>query len=91
MAEHWRKGRVFLAGDAAYLTPPFAGQGMNSGLRDAHNLAWKLAAVAAGELGEGLLDSYEAERRDHAAAMIQLAVCLGHVMMPRGRVQAFAM
>ena len=82
--------RVFLAGDAAHLTPPFAGQGMNSGVRDAHNLAWKLAAVVSGHLGDKLLDSYEAERRDHAAEMIQLAIRMGHVMMPRGRWQALA-
>jgi 3-(3-hydroxy-phenyl)propionate hydroxylase len=90
MADRWRAGRIFLAGDAAHLMPPFAGQGMNSGVRDAHNLAWKLAAVASGRLGDGLLDSYETERRDHAAAMIQLAIRMGHVMMPRGRLQALA-
>jgi len=91
MADRWRIGRVFLAGDAAHLMPPFAGQGMNSGVRDAHNLAWKLAAVASGHLGDGLLDSYEAERRDHAAEMTQLAIRMGHVMMPRGRFQALAL
>jgi 3-(3-hydroxy-phenyl)propionate hydroxylase len=90
MADRWRAGRVFLAGDAAHLMPPFAGQGMNSGVRDAHNLAWKLATVVSGQLGEALLDSYEAERRDHAAAMIQLAIRMGYVMMPRNRLQAFA-
>ena len=85
MADRWRADRVFFAGDAAHLTPPFAGQGMNSGVRDAHNLAWKLAAVVAGRLGDRLLDTYEAERRDHAAEMIQLAIRMGYVMMPRGR------
>jgi len=90
MADRWRSGRVFLAGDAAHLMPPFAGQGMNSGVRDAHNLAWKLAAVVAGRLGERLLDSYETERRHHATAMTQLAINMGRVMMPRNRVQAFA-
>ena len=90
MADRWRADRIFLAGDAAHLTPPFAGQGMNSGVRDAHNLAWKLAAVVAGRLGDRLLDTYEAERRDHAAEMIQLAIRMGYVMMPRGRVQGFA-
>jgi 3-(3-hydroxy-phenyl)propionate hydroxylase len=90
MAERWRTGRVLLAGDAAHLMPPFAGQGMNSGLRDAQNLAWKLVAIVSGYLGPGLLDSYEAERKDHAAAMIQLAIRMGHVMMPRNRVRAFA-
>jgi 3-(3-hydroxy-phenyl)propionate hydroxylase len=91
MADRWRDGRVFLAGDAAHLMPPFAGQGMNSGVRDAHNLAWKLAAVVSGQLGERLLDTYETERRHHAAEMTQLAIRMGHVMMPRGRVQAFAL
>jgi 3-(3-hydroxy-phenyl)propionate hydroxylase len=90
MADRWRIGRVLLAGDAAHLMPPFAGQGMNSGVRDAHNLAWKLAAVVAGRLGERLLDSYEVERRHHAAAMTQLAIDMGRVMMPRNRWQAFA-
>jgi 3-(3-hydroxy-phenyl)propionate hydroxylase len=90
MADRWRAGRVFLAGDAAHLMPPFAGQGMNSGVRDAHNLAWKLAAVVSGQLGEVLLDTYEAERRDHAAEMIQLAIRMGYVMMPRNGLQAFA-
>ena len=63
---------------------------MNSGVRDAHNLAWKLAAVVSGQLGDALLDSYETERRDHAAEMIQLAIRMGQVMMPRGRAQALA-
>jgi len=90
MADRWRTGRVFLAGDAAHLTPPFAGQGMNSGVRDAHNLSWKVAAVLTGQLGEALLDTYEVERRDHAAEMIQLAIRMGYVMTPRNRAQAFA-
>ncbi len=90
-AERWRDSRIFLAGDAAHLMPPFAGQGMNSGVRDAHNLAWKLAAVVAGRLGPRLLDSYETERRGHVGEMIQLAVRTGHVMMPRTRLRAFAL
>jgi 3-(3-hydroxy-phenyl)propionate hydroxylase len=91
MAARWRCGRVFLAGDAAHLMPPFAGQGMNSGMRDAHNLAWKVAAVVKRELGPALLNTYEAERRGHAAEMIELAVRMGHVMMPRTRARAFAL
>ena len=90
LATQWSQGRVFLAGDAAHLTPPFAGQGMNSGIRDAHNLAWKLAAVLGGQIGARLLDTYERERRDHVAAMIQLALHMGLIMAPRNRWSAWA-
>jgi 3-(3-hydroxy-phenyl)propionate hydroxylase len=69
MAERWRDRRVLLAGDAAHMTPQFIGQGMNAGVRDAYNLAWKLDAVLRGQAGDALLDSYESERRPHAAAM----------------------
>ncbi|WP_339692624.1 bifunctional 3-(3-hydroxy-phenyl)propionate/3-hydroxycinnamic acid hydroxylase [Celeribacter baekdonensis] len=82
IAEHWRAGRVFLAGDAAHLTPPFAGQGMNSGLRDAHNLAWKLAEALNMKDPEPLLDSYQTERKPHAWSMIELALKMGKIMMP---------
>jgi len=88
LAPKFRVGRVFLAGDAAHLMPPFAGQGMNSGVRDAHNLAWKLAAVAKGQAGPALLDTYESERRDHAAKMIDLSRMIGRVIMPTSRLQA---
>jgi 3-(3-hydroxy-phenyl)propionate hydroxylase len=90
VADRWSEGRVFLAGDAAHLTPPFAGQGMNSGLRDANNLAWKLAAVVRGELGPHLLDTYEVERRDHVWAMVEMALRMGRVMAPRSKLEAFA-
>jgi 3-(3-hydroxy-phenyl)propionate hydroxylase len=83
MADRWSDGRIYLAGDAAHLSPPFAGQGMNSGIRDAHNLAWKLATVVQGQLGPRLLETYEQERRKHAWEMIQLALRMGKVMMPR--------
>ena len=63
IAEHYRKGRVFLAGDAAHRFPPTGGLGLNTGAVDAQNLAWKLGAVLKGEAGEALLDTYEAERR----------------------------
>lgn len=89
LAEHWSRGRLLLAGDAAHLMPPFAGQGMNSGLRDATNLAWKLAAVLRGVLGPRLLDTYESERRTHAGAMIGLALNIGRVMAPRNALTGF--
>ena len=63
IAQHYARGRVFLAGDAAHIHPPVGGQGMNTGLQDAHNLAWKLALAARGAAGDALLESYEAERR----------------------------
>ncbi len=82
VASHWRKGPVLLAGDAAHLTPPFAGQGMNSGLRDATNLAWKLALVVQGHASERLLNTYEAERKPHAWSLIEMALRIGVVMQP---------
>ncbi len=82
VAPRWSFGRVLLAGDAAHLTPPFAGQGMNSGIRDAHNLAWKLAAVLRGLAGPKLLDSYEQERKDHIWQMVNLALRMGRIMSP---------
>jgi 3-(3-hydroxy-phenyl)propionate hydroxylase len=90
VADRWSAGRVFLAGDAAHLTPPFAGQGMNSGIRDAHNLAWKLACVLRGQAGAGLLDTYAQERRDHVWAMIRLALRMGTVMGPPSRIAGLA-
>ena len=84
IAERWSDGRVFLMGDAAHLTPPFAGQGMNAGLRDAHNLCWKIGAVTAGKASSTLLDTYETERRGPAWNMVQLAVAMGDIVMPQG-------
>jgi len=80
IAEQWRKGRVLLAGDAAHQTPPFAGQGMCSGLRDAANLAWKLAAVTQDETGDALLDSYQPERAPNLRATIEMAVMMGRTV-----------
>ncbi|MFO1322409.1 MAG: FAD-dependent monooxygenase, partial [Burkholderiales bacterium] len=74
IAERWRVGRIFLAGDAAHMTPQFIGQGMNAGVRDAWNLSWKLDAVLDGRGGEALLESYQAERLPHVRDMIQTAV-----------------
>lgn len=88
IADRWKDGCVMLAGDAAHLTPPFAGQGMNAGLRDANNLAWKLAAVTTGRLGPGLLGTYEDERRDHAWAMIRFALNMGKVIGPKSVLMA---
>ncbi|GII86957.1 3-(3-hydroxyphenyl)propionate hydroxylase [Sphaerisporangium siamense] len=80
MADTWRRGRVFLAGDAAHLMPPWAGAGMQTGMRDAHDLGWKLARVIKGELPESWLDTYEAERRPNAAFYTALATQLGRVI-----------
>jgi 3-(3-hydroxy-phenyl)propionate hydroxylase len=84
VASSWRDRRVFLLGDAAHLTPPFIGQGMGAGTRDALNLAWKLEGVLAGTLPDSVLDSYEAERKPHAAAMIRLAKLIGTAMTEGG-------
>lgn len=81
VADRWQAGNLFLVGDAAHQSPPFAGQGMNSGIRDAHNIAWKLAAVMRGELGPKLLDTYQEEREPHARALIDLAVKNGRLLM----------
>jgi 3-(3-hydroxy-phenyl)propionate hydroxylase len=84
-----RKGNVFLAGDAAHVTPPFAGQGLVSGLRDAANLAWKLAWVVRGQASPQILDTYDQERRPHAVKMIALARLMGALVMPRDHATAF--
>ncbi|WP_192553543.1 bifunctional 3-(3-hydroxy-phenyl)propionate/3-hydroxycinnamic acid hydroxylase [Pseudomonas sp. IzPS59] len=87
LAGRFRQGRVLLAGDAAHIMPVWQGQGYNSGMRDASNLAWKLAMVIQGLAADSLLDSYEQERRDHAKAMIDLSVLAGHVLAPPKRWQ----
>ncbi|WP_083884422.1 bifunctional 3-(3-hydroxy-phenyl)propionate/3-hydroxycinnamic acid hydroxylase [Nocardia higoensis] len=85
IASAFRKGRLLLAGDAAHLMPVWQGQGYNSGIRDAANLGWKLAAVASGRAGDALLDSYDQERRKHARAMIDLSTMVGKVISPTDR------
>lgn len=83
VAKGWRKGRLLLAGDAAHQTPPFMGQGMAAGIRDAGNLAWKLSAVIRGDAPDTLLDTYETERTVHVREFIETAVELGSVIQSR--------
>ena len=90
VADKWRNGRILLAGDAAHLMPPFAGQGMNSGMKDAVNLGWKLAAVIARSAHADILDSYEIERARSVRAMVNLSRRLGAVIMPTNRLVAGA-
>ncbi|MEU1549225.1 bifunctional 3-(3-hydroxy-phenyl)propionate/3-hydroxycinnamic acid hydroxylase [Nocardia sp. NPDC005745] len=85
IASAFRRGRLLLAGDAAHLMPVWQGQGYNSGIRDAANLGWKLAAVVRGQAGDALLDSYDLERRKHARAMIDLSTMVGRVISPTDR------
>jgi 3-(3-hydroxy-phenyl)propionate hydroxylase len=77
IAERWRDGRVFLAGDAAHQTPPFLGQGLCHGIRDVQNLIWKIAAATRAGRAESLFESYEAERRPHVTRIITMAVNAG--------------
>ncbi|MGC4892189.1 bifunctional 3-(3-hydroxy-phenyl)propionate/3-hydroxycinnamic acid hydroxylase [Micromonospora sp. DT31] len=79
-ARQWRAGRLLIAGDAAHLMPPFAGQGMSSGFRDAANLSWKLDAVLRGWADDGLLDTYTTERRAHVQHAIKMSMDLGKVI-----------
>ena len=82
IADRFAEGRVFLAGDAAHMTPPFAGQGLNSGLRDAANLGWKLAWVIQHAAPSRLLDTYQSERWAHARELIDMALNLGNAIQP---------
>ena len=79
-AERWRAGRVFLIGDAAHLMPPWAGQGMQSGIRDGFNLCWKLMAVLAGQLPDSVLDSYEVERAPDVERYTQISYQTGRIV-----------
>jgi 3-(3-hydroxy-phenyl)propionate hydroxylase len=80
VARGWRRGPLLIAGDAAHQTPPFMGQGMCAGIRDAANLGWKLADVLAGDAQDALLDTYESERSPHVREFIETAVRLGAVI-----------
>jgi 3-(3-hydroxy-phenyl)propionate hydroxylase len=82
IAPTFRKGRALLAGDAAHLMPVWQGQGFNTGIRDASNLAWKLALIVKGQAGDALLDTYTQERHAHAGAMIDLSVLVGKIFVP---------
>ena len=79
VARQWRVGRILIAGDAAHQMPPFLGQGMNSGLRDAGNLAWKLAMVIQNQARESLLDTYGEERSPHVQEIIEAAIRYGNL------------
>ncbi|ORV05564.1 bifunctional 3-(3-hydroxy-phenyl)propionate/3-hydroxycinnamic acid hydroxylase [Mycolicibacterium fallax] len=85
VADRWRVGRVFLAGDAAHAMPPWIGQGMGAGVRDVANLCWKIAAVLRGEAPDRLLDSYQAERKPHVTEVTRRAVLVGRVINERRR------
>jgi len=88
VAQRFSEGRIFLAGDAAHMTPPFAGQGLNAGIRDVRNLSWKLARVVADTLPLQLLDTYDLERREAARAVVDMAVSLGDQIQPTDPVAA---
>jgi 3-(3-hydroxy-phenyl)propionate hydroxylase len=82
VADRFQSGRVFLIGDAAHLMPPWAGQGLNTGIRDVVNLAWKLAGVVQGRFAIAVLGTYETERKPHAAAMVAMSTTLGKILSP---------
>ena len=90
VANQWRSGRMLIAGDAAHQTPPFAGQGMCSGLRDAVNLAWKLDAVLSGAASEELLDTYQLEREPHVRGAIEMAIGMGRLVCTLDKTMAAA-
>lgn len=88
VSNEWRRGHVLLAGDAAHQTPPFAGQGMCSGIRDAVNVAWKLGHVLRGEADESLLDTYQSEREPHVRALTEFSIAMGRVVCMADREEA---
>lgn len=86
--ERWKIGRVFLLGDAAHIMPPFAGQGMSAGMRDAANILWKMRLVLDGRADEELLDTYQDERQKHVAEMTKFSQALGGIVMIKNPVLA---
>jgi 3-(3-hydroxy-phenyl)propionate hydroxylase len=90
VADRWQTGHVLLAGDAAHMMPPFAGQGLNSGIRDVNNVAWKIADVLDGRLSADQLKTYEQERRPHAEQIVKMSERLGHVVFTTSRPRARA-
>jgi 3-(3-hydroxy-phenyl)propionate hydroxylase len=88
VADRWRVGRIFLAGDAAHAMPPWIGQGMSAGVRDAANLCWKLAAVVKGQAPDSLLDSYQSERQPHVTDVTRRACRVGRIITEHNRVLA---
>lgn len=88
VAKRWHEGRIILAGDAAHQMPPFLGQGMCSGIRDAQNLAFKLELLLSKQADEKILDTYQSEREPHVAAVIQKGIELGRVQTMRDREKA---
>lgn len=86
VADRWRDRRIFVLGDAAHLTPPFIGQGMGAGLRDAMNLVWKLVGVMNGFFADDALDTYQAERKPHVTSLIERAVAIGWAMTGGGAI-----
>jgi 3-(3-hydroxy-phenyl)propionate hydroxylase len=88
-ATRYTQGNVFLAGDAAHITPPFAGQGMMAGLRDAQNLSWKLAGVIHQTLDKSVLDSYDAERVPQSKQIIKFAQMIGKLILPQSRLSVW--
>lgn len=88
IADQWKNGRFILAGDSAHQMPPFAGQGMCSGIRDAHNLAFKLDLVLTGKAYESLLDSYQLERKPHVTAISKGAINMGQMIQTQNKLKA---
>ena len=88
-AEKWKDGNIFLLGDAAHQMPPFMGQGMNSGCRDAENLLWKINGVLKGIYSENILETYESERKPHVDKITRAAITMGNIINAKSHFKAF--